>query len=227
MRGSASSAAGQPLLHLGAGDRVERGEGLVERQHRLAGDERAQEGDPLAHPAGELGRAGRARSRPRPKRSNSVPASRSRRAAADAAVAQRQRRVVDRREPGQQQVALGHVGAARRAARAASRGAADLDRRRRSARAGRQISSSRVDLPQPEGPTRPSTPCARRPRGRAARSSAARRRSGARPRIETAAPWRIAAGRRCRVGGELLGFRWPPWYPGALRAPDQKGQESR
>ena len=61
----------EPLLHLGAGDRVERGERLVEQQHRLAGDQGAQEGDPLAHPAGELGRAARPRSRPSPRRSNS------------------------------------------------------------------------------------------------------------------------------------------------------------
>jgi hypothetical protein len=43
--------ARKPLLHLGAGDRVERGEGLVEQQHRLAGEQGSQEGDPLSHPA--------------------------------------------------------------------------------------------------------------------------------------------------------------------------------
>ena len=96
MRGSAAQRPGQPLLHLGAGDRVERGEGLVEQQHRLAGEQGAQEGDPLAHPAGELARAraleaGEAealeqrRARPR-----------ARLRARRPAVAQRQRRVVER-----------------------------------------------------------------------------------------------------------------------------------
>ena len=47
----------QPGLHLGARDRVERGERLVQGQHRLAGQQRAQERDALAHPARQLGRA--------------------------------------------------------------------------------------------------------------------------------------------------------------------------
>jgi hypothetical protein len=46
----------QPTLHLGARDRVERGERLVERQHRLARQQRAHERDTLAHAAGQLGR---------------------------------------------------------------------------------------------------------------------------------------------------------------------------
>ena len=48
--------ADQPLLHLGAGDRVERAEGLVEEEDVLLGHERPQEADPLAHPARELRR---------------------------------------------------------------------------------------------------------------------------------------------------------------------------
>jgi len=101
----------QPSLHLGAGDRVERGEGLVEDEHRLAGDERAQEGDPLAHPARELGRpgaleAGQAEALEEAARLD------PRLAAADATVAQRQRRVVDRAQPGEQHVALRQEGAA-------------------------------------------------------------------------------------------------------------------
>ena len=43
----------QPALQLLAGDRVQAAERLVQQQHRLAGEQRAQEGDPLAHPAGE------------------------------------------------------------------------------------------------------------------------------------------------------------------------------
>ena len=74
-------------------------------------------------------------------------------------VAQRQRRVVDRRVPGQEQVALGHEGAA-----GEPLGAPPSLRRPRLPALGScspQISSSSVDLPQPEGPTRPITSCRR------------------------------------------------------------------
>ena len=54
MRGWSASAPREPLLQLGARDRVERGERLVEQQHRLAGEQRAGERDPLAHAAGQL-----------------------------------------------------------------------------------------------------------------------------------------------------------------------------
>ena len=63
VRGSLGEHVREPALHLGAGDRVERGERLVERQHRLARQQRAQERHALAHPARELGRAGCARTR--------------------------------------------------------------------------------------------------------------------------------------------------------------------
>ena len=66
----------QPLLQLRARDRVEGREGLVEQQHGPVGEQRAGEGHPLAHPAGELVRAARARTRASPKRSNSAAARR-------------------------------------------------------------------------------------------------------------------------------------------------------
>ena len=50
--------AGEPLLQVRTGDRVERAERLVEQQHRPSGQERAQERHPLAHPAGQFRRAG-------------------------------------------------------------------------------------------------------------------------------------------------------------------------
>ena len=50
---------GQPALHLGARDRVEGGEWLIERQHRLTGQQRAQQRHALTHPARELLRARR------------------------------------------------------------------------------------------------------------------------------------------------------------------------
>ena len=50
----ARQRAGQPRLHVGARDRVERGERLVEAQHRRAGQQRAQERHALAHAARQL-----------------------------------------------------------------------------------------------------------------------------------------------------------------------------
>jgi hypothetical protein len=48
----------QPRLQLLARERVERRERLVEAQHRLAGEQGAQERDALAHAARQLVRAG-------------------------------------------------------------------------------------------------------------------------------------------------------------------------
>src|SRR5205807_779119 len=48
----------EPLAHLVAGDRVERRERLVERQYRLAREQRSQKRDPLAHAAPKLRRPG-------------------------------------------------------------------------------------------------------------------------------------------------------------------------
>ena len=101
----------EPLLHLAARDRVEAAERLVEQQHGLAGEQRPQEGDALAHPAGEL-------ARPRRLETGEAEALEQRRrgaarlGAAEAMVSERQRRVVERGQPGEQQIALRHVGAA-------------------------------------------------------------------------------------------------------------------
>ena len=53
----------EPGLKLGTGDRVERGERLVEEQDRGAGEQRPGERHPLSHPARELARVGRRRNR--------------------------------------------------------------------------------------------------------------------------------------------------------------------
>ena len=90
-----------------ARDRVERRERLVEAQHRLAGQQRAHERDALAHPAATA-RAGRARSKPPGRSARTAARALARAFAADAAHAQRERRVVERARPRQQQVALGH-----------------------------------------------------------------------------------------------------------------------
>jgi hypothetical protein len=97
----------QPPLHLCPGDGVERTERLVQAQHRLARQEGAQEGDALAHSAGQL-----VGSRPlepdeaerREQGMGAAPGV----GAAEAGDARRQRGVVQRAQPGQQQVALRH-----------------------------------------------------------------------------------------------------------------------
>ena len=157
MRGSVASAPRQPGLHLGPGDRVERGERLVEREDRLAGDQGAEEGDPLSHPARELGRRGPLESG-EPKALEETGRLAPGLGSAGAAVAQRQGGVVECREPGEEHVPLGHEGAGRQAVVGLGR-AADRRPLRRWASGSPAISSSRVDFPHPDGPTIPSTPC--------------------------------------------------------------------
>ena len=150
----------QPLLHLGAGDRVERGEGLVERPasacrrrsvRRKATRCRIPPESSAGRAALEAGeaealeqRAGlRAAPRPCRRRGCAAPAPRCR---------------APRTRGGG-----GRAGACRRswASRPAASAAPStaivpaLGSRRP------QTSSSRVDLPQPEGPTRPTTSCSR------------------------------------------------------------------
>ena len=121
--------------------------------------------------------------------------------APQAAVAQRQRRVVERREPGKSRSRCGMK--AQAASRAPALGAADRDRARARARAARRSAPAGSTCRIPTG--RPGrAPRARGPRGRARRSSAARRRSA---RLRAGRRLRPARGRRFRPGGELLGFR--------------------
>ena len=115
MRGSRPARPPASACISRAGERVERAERLVEAQHRLAGEQRAQEGDALAHAARELVGPG-ALEPSRPKRANSGCARRARASARDApATRSAQRGVVERAQPRQQQVALGHQDARARA----------------------------------------------------------------------------------------------------------------
>ena len=98
---------GEPLLHLAARQRVERGEGLVEAQDRLAGEQRAQEGHPLAHAARQLMGPGALEALQAERGEERVRA-RTRLVARRPGQAHRERGVVDRAQPGQQPVALGH-----------------------------------------------------------------------------------------------------------------------
>jgi hypothetical protein len=99
--------AGEPVLEVRAGDRVEGAEGLVEQQDGPAGQERAQERHALAHAAGELrwagplelGEAEALEQRGR------APA---RLAAGDTLALEREPGVAERVPPRQQQVTLGH-----------------------------------------------------------------------------------------------------------------------
>src|SRR5215211_8061675 len=99
--------AGEPLLHLGAGDRVEGGEWLVEGQHGLSCEQRAQESHSLAHPTREGARrrvleAAEAEAREQLMRL------RARLRPRGTAIAGSERRIVDGPKPRQKQVALGH-----------------------------------------------------------------------------------------------------------------------
>ena len=117
---------GEPALQLGAGDRVERAERLVEQQKRAVEQHGAQKGGALAHPAGEfarapLGEAGQAeglklRQRPPP-----------RFGARDALHLQPQRDIVEHGAPGEEQVFLGHVAEPGEALLGAERLAVDQD----------------------------------------------------------------------------------------------------
>ena len=157
VRGSSRERAREPLLHLLARERVERGERLVEREHRLAGEQRAHERDALAHPARQLRRPRVARSR-RGRSARTAACACSRACAAPHAPhAQRERGVVERARPRQQQVALRHqhrrVGrrpcprpapAGRRSAPAASTCRSRSRRRPRRSRPARRAGPSRA-----------------------------------------------------------------------------------
>ena len=146
MRGSRASVPAQPLLHLRAGDRVERAERLVQAQHRLAREQRAQERHALAHAAGQLVGV-RALEALEPELGEQRAARGARAARApQAGDAQRERGVVERAQPRQQQVALGHQHGRQRSSTDPPSG-----------RCRPQTSSSSVVLPQPLGPTTATT----------------------------------------------------------------------
>ena len=139
---------GEPLAQVRAGDRVERAEGLVEQQHRPALQQRAQEGDALAHPARQRGRAARARTRPGRSARTAAP-----RAARASARARRPgtRAPARRCRARRARAAAGRAGACRRRPRGGA--CADRHARRRapagrpSARAGSTCRSRRARPP--------------------------------------------------------------------------------
>src|ERR1700760_3600426 len=82
--------------------------GFPRGRTRLPGDQGTEEGDPLAHAAGELLRGGAleaGKAEALEQRARLGP----RRGLGDAAVAERERGVVERRKPRQQQVFLRHI----------------------------------------------------------------------------------------------------------------------
>jgi hypothetical protein len=105
--------ASEPRLHLRARDRVERAERLVEAEHRLARQQRAQERDALAHPAAQLVGV-RALEAAEPELLHERQRLAARLVARAPGEPQRQRRVVERRQPRQQRVALRHEHRGRR-----------------------------------------------------------------------------------------------------------------
>ena len=144
----------EPVLHLAARERVERGEGLVQAQDRLAREQGAQEGHALAHAARELVGAGALEALQAEGGEERVRAG-ARLLARRPGQAHRERGVVDRAQPRQQAVALGHehgrVGAdacrrrapaGRTRARAASSCRSRSGRRRRRSRRRRTSRST-------------------------------------------------------------------------------------
>ena len=177
---SAREDAGEPgSASRPARDRVERGEGLVQQQHRPAGHQRAQEGDPLAHPARELARPRRTRTRASPRRSNTgrrrARGPRRGRGPRGAGRGPRCRAPRARAAAGR----AGACSAQRREALGGGRGAADRDRPAARARAARRRARAGSTCRTRRGrrcraPRRPPR------RGRCPRAPAARRRSARR-----------------------------------------------
>ena len=163
----------QPLLHRCPRDRVERPERLVEEQHRAAGEERAQERHALAHPAGQLGRAG-ALELGEPEALEQRLRTLARGRLGGPLAFERQRGVPERVAPGQQEVALGHVGGRREPLRAPL--APITVRAPASGSCRPATSSSSVDLPQPDGPTTATTSPARTSRSRLSSATTGERR---------------------------------------------------
>ncbi len=97
----------EPVAHLRPRQRVEGAERLVEAQDGLAGQQRAQEGDALAHAARELV-GSRVLEPLEPERVEQRSCDGTSRSAVVTVDAPRERGVVERIEPREQQVALGH-----------------------------------------------------------------------------------------------------------------------
>ena len=213
---------GEPALRLGAGDRVERGERLVQRQHRLAGDEGPQERDPLAHAAGELVRL-RPLEAPQAEAGEGLGRAAPCLSPAQAGVPQRQRGVVERREPGEEQVALGHEGASREALAGRRAPPTSIVPRARLAQAADQLEQGRLAAPRGADDAEDAVRAAT---SRSRRSIVSQLAVGVpQSAHRDAAPGLAAAGEPLAAANPWLS--WPSWYPGALRAPDQEGQESR
>ena len=138
----AGQRGGQPVAHVGAGERVERAERLVEAEDGLAAEQRAQERDALAHPAGELVGPGVL---------EAAEAERRRTAAAPAARALARSAPWMRSASAALSSASSH-GSSRSRWGMSTAGAASTPPAV-GATAGRRRARGRVVLPQPDGPT--------------------------------------------------------------------------
>ena len=156
VRGSAASSAVKPLLQLGARDRVERAERLVEQQHLLAGEQRAQKRDPLPHPARQSRGPQLLRPRePEPREQRRGAAARLRVAAGPGSRA-RDTALSSAVRHGSRQSRCGI--SAQRASRSPRRGVAEHATVPASGSSSPATSESSVDLPAPLRPTIPSRP---------------------------------------------------------------------
>ena len=147
--GRSAQQVAEPLVHPQPGLRVERGERLVEQQHRRAGGEHLRDRPALAHPAGQLPRqaVGEALE---PGAGQQVADHLGHLRPGGALRARPEGQVVAQGQPGEQPARLRHhPPRRRRAGRPARRPAAP-----RPTSAGSNPASSRssVDFPQPDGP---------------------------------------------------------------------------
>ena len=208
--------AGEPVLHVLAGERVERRERLVEAQHRAARQQRARERHALAHPAGQLV-GPRALEALQAEVAQQRGGPRAGRGAVDARHAQRERGVVGGAGPRQQQVALGHErgGVGVDAAGVGRDEPADeLEQRRLAAAAGADDGD---DLAGPgvEAERRPARSRPRRRGGAPANVLAtSRRRDRAEPGLHLR--WRLL-GRRCPRQHRSLRGHYPTGSKGQRR----------
>ena len=100
---------GEPGLHASTGQAVQRGKRLIEQEDGLPGEPGPGEGDPLAHASTQLGRLRvleATESEPFEHRQCLLPGH----LPAPALVSKGQGGVVERAEPGEEAVLLGHVG---------------------------------------------------------------------------------------------------------------------
>ena len=209
----------EELHHLLGGLGVERAGGLVGPHDARPARERAGDGDPLLLATRELRRAGASVRAPRPTRSSVSDARPARLLRVDSREQERQLRVLDRAEHGDEVVRLEDEAhrrrrgsPVRRASESACRSTPSRSTRPPSMSSRPEQQLSRVVLPEPDGPmTETNSPsCTTRSTSRSASTSSAP--------VWYVLRTRSATNRRGRVGSVTVLHRQPALRLGTLRA---------